>query len=227
MSVELSETVKETNELYKLGKTIEEIARFRNIGIATIVNHLVTLKKEGLADIECLIPEETRRKILELLEDREFAWLSEIKERLDEDVTYEDIKLVLASSGKTLTGKKGEGMRRQDGQTGEMQIDEAQIRSIILECLDKLQVPAGRTLLAKILLGSKEKQVVAGGLMEAINYGALHMYAHYRIVVEIDRLIESGYMEILNAYGFYKRPIVVLTEKGKEALRKSESNGSS
>lgn len=221
MSEELSETVKETYEFYKQGKTIEEIAQSRGLGIATIVNHMIPLITNGRVEIERLVSDETRWKIMGVLEEREFAWLSEIKEQLDENVTFEDIKLVLASSGKTLSGKQGDRRKHQEGQAGEMQIGEAQITSTILECLNELQVPAGRTLLAKILSGSKRKQVVAGGCMEATNYGALQMFTHDQIVAKIDRLIETGHLEKLESYGYYKRPVVVLTEKGKEALRKT------
>ena len=62
------ETFKLTLELYKSGKSIDEIAVERGLASATIASHLARFVDMGILNINTFISEEKRAKAMKLLE---------------------------------------------------------------------------------------------------------------------------------------------------------------
>ncbi len=85
-------------ELWKQGKSIEEIALERGFARSTIEGHLAQALETGMIDWdERLLPEERRQKIEESIDPTwEEITLTSIRERLGEEFGYGEIKLVLA-----------------------------------------------------------------------------------------------------------------------------------
>jgi superfamily II DNA helicase RecQ len=84
---------------------------------------------------------------------------------------------------------------------------------IILRCADEVVARGGRSLLAKILKGSKDKKLLELKLNSCPYYGFYHALPIDEITSKIDRLIEHGYLRI--EYD-YRLPLIVFTEPGWE-----------
>lgn len=81
----------------------------------------------------------------------------------------------------------------------------------ILRAADSLIMSGGRTLLAKILKGSKEKKIFELGLDKNPAYARLNEYSIDDIKAKIDWLIENRFLAI--EYD-YRLPLLVYTQKG-------------
>ncbi len=85
-----------TLEMFKEGKSIEDIALERNLAHSTIETHLASFVKTGEVLIHELIEEEKVKVILPLIENlNEKSSLSEIKQQLSDDYSYGDLRAVL------------------------------------------------------------------------------------------------------------------------------------
>lgn|SRR3989338_159182 len=90
-----------TLDLFKAGKTIEEIAKERSLAISTIYDHLYRLVVNNYVSSSEFIPKNTINQILEAKTRLPNASkLREIKEILPEEITYNEIRCVLADAGK-------------------------------------------------------------------------------------------------------------------------------
>ena len=90
-------TEKTTFDLFKTGKTIEEISKERELAISTIYDHLHRLVANSYLSSSEFVPQEVISRILEAK--RKFPnvkKLKEIKEILLEDIDYNQIRFVLA-----------------------------------------------------------------------------------------------------------------------------------
>ena len=88
---------KTTFDLFRTGKTIEEIAEERNLAISTIYDHLYRLVANNYLSSSEFISENIINQILEAKNKLPNASkLKEIKEILPEEITYNEIKCVLA-----------------------------------------------------------------------------------------------------------------------------------
>ena len=85
--------------------------------------------------------------------------------------------------------------------------------ALILRGADDLIGTGGRTLLAKILKGSKEKRLLELGLDRSPAYGALRDLSIDQVTARIDWLIINGYLRIQYDY---RLPMLVYTGKGWE-----------
>ena len=85
--------------------------------------------------------------------------------------------------------------------------------ALILRGADELIGSGGRTLLAKILKGSKEKRLLELELHKSPAYGALRELSLDQVMARIDWLIINGYLRI--EYD-YRLPMLVYTRKGWE-----------
>ena len=86
-----------TLDLYKEGRSIEEIASERNLKPTTIVDHLAELLEEGEdINVEPLIQPDHYDKIINALHQVGDERLKPVKEFLGDDYSYEEIKLVRA-----------------------------------------------------------------------------------------------------------------------------------
>lgn len=91
----------------------------------------------------------------------------------------------------------------------------AEIKAI-LRGADGLIATGGRSILAKILKGSKDKDIIKHGLDQNPVYGFYRNYKLPEIAQRIDWVIENGYIRI--EYNG-KLPVIVYTETGWEIER--------
>ncbi|MFV2044903.1 MAG: RQC-minor-1 family DNA-binding protein [Anaerolineales bacterium] len=88
----------------------------------------------------------------------------------------------------------------------------------ILRGADELIMRGGRTLLARVLKGSRQKRVLELGLDESPVYGYYAKYTLEQIANRIDWVILNSYMTI--EYD-YRLPLLVFTDKGWEVERET------
>lgn len=91
------DTYETTFELYEQGKTMEEIARERQLGVSTIEGHFVKLIRQEKIDITDILDPKRISEIEAYLEGTEGKTLGTIKDELGDKVTYGELKLVQAS----------------------------------------------------------------------------------------------------------------------------------
>ena len=82
-------------EMFQSGKSIEEIALERNFSSSTIEGHLCTFLATGEVVIGQLLDSETQKKITTVIDEIGPLSSKTIKERLDETITYGQIKATL------------------------------------------------------------------------------------------------------------------------------------
>lgn len=83
-------------ELYRQGKSVEEIAASRGLSPMTIEGHLASFVATGEIDIEELVPLDKVAPILKVIEETDITALSAIKEKLSNDFSYGEIKAVVS-----------------------------------------------------------------------------------------------------------------------------------
>ena len=91
-----SETKRLTFQMYKAGKTIEEIATERKLSQFTIEEHLCFFITTGELETSEFVDIQKQTAITKAVEIHGIASLRVIKENLPEEVTYGDIRMVLA-----------------------------------------------------------------------------------------------------------------------------------
>lgn len=90
-----------TFEQYRTGKSLQEIARERNLKIITVQDHLVRCSQEGcLVEWDAFIPEGYEQLILSKVEELGIGKLRPLKDALPEEVDYFAIKAVICKHGK-------------------------------------------------------------------------------------------------------------------------------
>ena len=88
----------------------------------------------------------------------------------------------------------------------------------ILRAADELIATGGRTMLSKILKGSKDKKLLEHELDQCPAYGFYRHLTLKEIAYRIDYVIESGYLNIEYSS---RLPVIVYTEKGWEIERET------
>ena len=93
----VGESEKFTFQTFKSGKAIKEIAKIRNLAVSTIYDHLYRLIANDYLSSSEFISENIIEQVLEAKTKlkKDFK-LKEIKEILPEEITYNEIKCVLA-----------------------------------------------------------------------------------------------------------------------------------
>jgi|SRR3989339_250166 len=100
-SIVVGPTEKATFELLRAGKSIEEISKERNLAVSTIYDHLYRLVANDWLSSSEFVPEHIIKKIIEAKSRLPNASkLKEIKEILPEEITYNEIRCVLADKKK-------------------------------------------------------------------------------------------------------------------------------
>ena len=88
----------------------------------------------------------------------------------------------------------------------------------ILRAADELIAMGGRTILSKLLKGSRDIKVLDHGLDQCPAYGFYWHLTLKEIAYRIDYVIESGYLEIEYSS---RLPVIVYAEKGWEIERET------
>lgn len=86
----------------------------------------------------------------------------------------------------------------------------------ILRAADDVIYAGGRSLLTKILKGSKDKKLLEKGLQSNPSYGALKEYTLDEIMVHVDWMIKKDFLGIQYSG---RLPLLVFTEKGEEIFK--------
>lgn len=96
---------------------------------------------------------------------------------------------------------------------------------LILRGADSVIGSAGRSMLSKILKGSKDKKLLALAqdleLHQNPAYGSLSQYTLAEITEKIDWMIEYGYLALEYEW---KMPVIVFTDKGWDMEREERAN---
>ncbi|HMW65371.1 MAG TPA: helix-turn-helix domain-containing protein [Chitinophagaceae bacterium] len=92
-------TFNESFRLYKEGKKIAEIAKVRNLAIGTIEGHLSRFIAGGEINIHELVSADKYKLIEAAFQKNEEATLTTIKQQLPPDISFGEIKMVMAALG--------------------------------------------------------------------------------------------------------------------------------
>jgi len=82
-------------DLYKEGKSIVEIAKERGLSTQTIEGHLAHFVGRGILDVTAFVAEEKVNKVLALLSANNHKSLKEIKEKLGDEISYNELNFVV------------------------------------------------------------------------------------------------------------------------------------
>ncbi len=96
------DTHAESFRLFKEGKTMVEIATERNLAISTIESHLARFVKWGDIKIDELVSREKLVLIEAALTDFKGKSITPVKQQLSDDVSFGEIRLVMAGLGREL-----------------------------------------------------------------------------------------------------------------------------
>lgn len=110
---------------------------------------------------------------------------------------------------------------RYELDTGEIKGLQPEEIRIILRAADELIATAGRSMLVKILKGSKDKKVLEYGLDQCPAYGYYHDLTMEEIGKRVDYVIVKRYLRI--EYNG-RLPMLVFTDKGWEIERETYTN---
>ncbi|HJP63741.1 MAG TPA: DNA helicase RecQ [Mucilaginibacter sp.] len=91
-----SDTASESFQLYRLGKTVPEIALLRNLAVTTIEGHLSYYIYKGEMDVAEMVNDDKKHFIKETVESYGAEKLGPLKEILGENYSYGEIKAVVA-----------------------------------------------------------------------------------------------------------------------------------
>ena len=91
-----ADTKAETCNLFKQGKSANDIAKERSLTVQTIEGHLAHYVRSGEIDIKGLINEEKIKKIELAATNFNGGNITPLKEKLGNEISFGEIKLVLA-----------------------------------------------------------------------------------------------------------------------------------
>ena len=95
LTKEKADTKKVSFDLFNSGKTVEEIAEERGLGVTTIETHLAHYIGTGELDIFDIFPKEKINKVIDYFMENKQVTLNEAKAALSEDVTYTELRAAL------------------------------------------------------------------------------------------------------------------------------------
>jgi uncharacterized protein YpbB len=84
-------------ELFKSGLSVKEIAKERSLTTGTIESHLASFIPSGDVDILELIEKKRYKKIIKAIEETTFKNLTELKEKVDKNFSFMELRMVLSS----------------------------------------------------------------------------------------------------------------------------------
>ncbi|WP_054851735.1 helix-turn-helix domain-containing protein [Olleya sp. ITB9] len=82
-------------QLFKAGKSVEQIAFERDLNVNTIIGHLASFIATGEVKITDLISEKHYKELKAIIPKHKFENLSDLKHQIDDKYTYGEIRLVL------------------------------------------------------------------------------------------------------------------------------------
>lgn len=85
-----------TLQMYRSGKSVEAIASERGIKPSTVETHLAVYVERGMIDLEDMVDPDKIPAIRQAISEDDSGFLREIKDKLGPEVTYGDIRFVMA-----------------------------------------------------------------------------------------------------------------------------------
>lgn len=104
--------------------------------------------------------------------------------------------------------------RREEALENVKRLSGRDLARMVLECLDSMEWHVGKNKLARILTGSKAKDMTQWGYDKAAHYGELKGLTVAQVEGLVDQLV--GRDQLMVSCG--RRPVVLITSKGREAL---------
>ena len=101
------QTFRETLDLYRQGRTVDEIATLRGLVPSTIKGHLARWIGSREVDVHDLLAAETINMVSALLEKNESAALSELRRETGDTIDHGDIKMVAAYHASLRSRRQG------------------------------------------------------------------------------------------------------------------------
>jgi ATP-dependent DNA helicase RecQ len=92
----ITDTKTESYELFKQGKSIEEIAEIRSMATSTIEGHLAGFVGNGIIPIEKFVDVKTQAMINKAIQQFGLGSMKILKENLPPTISYGQIKMVMA-----------------------------------------------------------------------------------------------------------------------------------
>jgi ATP-dependent DNA helicase RecQ len=92
----VTDTKKESFDLYQEGKTIEEIANIRSLTANTILTHLAAYVGQGTIPLSRFVDQKTEKLIAKAIAEHGTETLKILKDKLPPDIEYGQIKMVIA-----------------------------------------------------------------------------------------------------------------------------------
>jgi uncharacterized protein YpbB len=83
--------------LFKSGLSVKETAKERSLTSGTVESHLASFIPSGEIDILELIDLKRYKNIIKAIEKTEFKNLTELKEKVDKNFTFMELRMVLLS----------------------------------------------------------------------------------------------------------------------------------
>ncbi len=93
----LTETLEETYDYFMKRNSIEKIAKIREMKVESIERQIVELIAKSLISVEDVVDEDKINDVMQVIEDENVDKLSIIKDKINVDISYFEIKCVLAS----------------------------------------------------------------------------------------------------------------------------------
>jgi hypothetical protein len=89
-------TYQDTLELYRRGKTADEIAAMRGLTVGTIKSHLTRLIASGAINVHEVLPADTIDPVVDFLRENANANLTAIRKGTGDKFDYNDIRMIVA-----------------------------------------------------------------------------------------------------------------------------------
>ncbi len=86
-----------TFDLFKEGKSIQQIAEERKLSVTTIESHLCVYLSNGIININHFVSAEKQALIKEAVKIHGSSGTKNIKDNLPDDITYGEIRMVIAA----------------------------------------------------------------------------------------------------------------------------------
>lgn len=94
----ITTTLDITLKFFNEGKTINEICKLRNFKLETVQYQIIELITQGFINIKDVIDEKNLNEISNFISQNRTIGLKQIKENLNENISYFEIKCVIASN---------------------------------------------------------------------------------------------------------------------------------
>lgn len=94
-----TDSFEETLRLFREGKPVTEIAKERNLAVGTIESHLTRFIWQGNIHINEIVSREKQQRIGKALAGFTGSTINPVKQRLGEEISYGEIRMVMASLG--------------------------------------------------------------------------------------------------------------------------------